>query len=600
MNTTMPIEPGELPPPRLEPPNRLRLSLVWLVPIVALVIAASLLVRSVLATGPRIEIEFNTAEGLEPGKTEVRYKEVVIGRVEAVALREDRQAVVVAVQLDRSAAAVASQDTRFWVVRPRIGTAGVSGLGTLLSGAYIGVDAGTSEERRERFVGLESPPLMLRGEPGGSFELSAEDLGSLDVGSPVYYRRTQVGRVVGYGLDPQRDELTVKVFVEAPFHSLVTPETRFWNASGVDLTLNAAGLTLDTQTLASVLAGGISFERPPGAAPQAAASDGSRFTLFANRQAALAPPDGLAVPVRMVFDQSVRGLSIGAPLDFLGVDIGVVRKITLQRDARRGRFPVEVRADIYPLRLGSLRDALLEARAAGLPPGSQTDAGGSDLDAIQRLVAQGLKAQMRTGNLLTGQLYVALDFFRDGDGGAAAPAATQAVPERARLSQVERRRAERRSRVEARRAALEAQARADGILTLPTMPGTLSELQPQVARIVDQLSRIPYDSIGRKLDGTLGQASATIDRLSPQAQRALAEVQATLQRAQASLDRLDRNLLDETAPMQRQSEQTLAEVQRAAQALRVLADYLQRHPESLIRGKPADAPLSARPRSDPP
>ena len=600
MSATTPAAPGELPPPRLEPPNRLRLSLVWLVPIVALVIAASLLVRSVLATGPRIEIEFNTAEGLEPGKTEVRYKEVVIGRVEAVALREDRQAVIVAVQLDRSAAAVASQDTRFWVVRPRIGTAGVSGLGTLLSGAYIGVDAGTSEERRERFVGLESPPLMLRGEPGGSFELSAEDLGSLDVGSPVYYRRTQVGRVVGYGLDPQRDELTVKVFVEAPYHTLVTPETRFWNASGVDLTLNAAGLTLDTQTLASVLAGGIGFERPPGAAPQAAASDGSRFTLFANRQAALAPPDGLAVPVRMVFDQSVRGLSIGAPLDFLGVDIGVVRKITLQRDARRGRFPVEVRADIYPLRLGSLRDALLEAGAAGRLPGSQADEGGSDLDAVQRLVAQGLKAQMRTGNLLTGQLYVALDFFREGSSASAAPAAAQGGPERARQTQVERRRAERRSRVEARRAALEAQARADGILTLPTMPGTLSELQPQVAQIVDKLSRIPYDEIGRKLDGTLGRASATIDRLSPQAQRALADVQATLQRAQASLDRLDRNLLDETAPMQRQSEQTLAEVQRAAQALRVLADYLQRHPESLIRGKPADAPLSGRPRSGPP
>ena len=600
MSAATPAAPGELLPPRLEPPNRLRLSLVWLVPIVALVIAASLLVRSLLATGPRIEIEFNTAEGLEPGKTEVRYKEVVIGRVEAVALREDRQAVVVAVQLDRSAAAVASQDTRFWVVRPRIGTAGVSGLGTLLSGAYIGVDAGTSEERRERFVGLESPPLMLRGEPGGSFELSAEDLGSLDVGSPVYYRRTQVGRVVGYGLDPQRDELTVKVFVEAPYHTLVTPETRFWNASGVDLTLNAAGLTLDTQTLASVLAGGISFERPPGAAPQAAASDGSRFTLFANRQAALAPPDGLAVPVRMVFDQSVRGLSIGAPLDFLGVDIGVVRKITLQRDARRGRFPVEVRADIYPLRLGSLRDALLEAGAAGRLPGSQADEGGSDLDAIQRLVAQGLKAQMRTGNLLTGQLYVALDFFREGSAAASVPATAQGAPERARPTQVERRRAERRSRVEARRAALEAQARADGILTLPTMPGTLSELQPQVAQIVDKLSRIPYDEIGRKLDGTLGQASATIDRLSPQAQRALADVQATLQRAQASLDRLDRNLLDETAPMQRQSEQTLAEVQRAAQALRVLADYLQRHPESLIRGKPADAPLSGRPRSGPP
>lgn len=609
---------ADAPPPRLVAPNRLRLSLVWLVPIAALVIGLSLLVRTVLATGPQIAIAFNTAEGLEAGKTEVRYKEVVIGRVQSVSLREDRRKVIVTVQLDRQAASVARADTQFWVVRPRIGTGGVSGLGTLLSGAYIGVDAGTSEEARDRFDGLEAPPFILRGEPGASFVLVADDLGSLDVGSPIYYRRTRVGRVVGYALDPKRDELTVKVFVEAPYHTLVTPQTRFWNTSGVDLTLNANGLTLDTQTLASVLAGGISFERmgtPAGTVagpPPQASADGSRFVLFNDRKAALAPPDGEPVPVRMVFDQSVRGLAVGAPVDFLGVDIGVVKRITLLRDARRGRFPVEVSAELYPLRLGSLRDDLLAATpSVSGPPVDAARPAGVDDDrlAIQRLIAKGLKAQTRTGNLLTGQLFVALDFFDSagpspGSAGAVAVAAGASAPSAkadAKLS-----RAERRARRDARRlAAAQAAAQAadaQGVLTLPTMPGTLSELQPQLAQIVQKLSQVPFDAIGRDLQATLVQARAAlkdagtaISQLTPEAQATLRGVQGSLTRAQVAIDRLDRNLLDENAPVQRQTEQTLAEVQRAAASLRALADALQRHPESLLRGRPADPPLSRKP-----
>ncbi len=612
-----PSPPAVHPPsPRLVPPNRLRLSLVWLVPIAALVIGLSLLVRTVLATGPQIAIEFNTAEGLEAGKTEVRYKEVVIGRVQSVSLREDRRKVIVTVQLDRQAASVARADTQFWVVRPRIGTGGVSGLGTLLSGAYIGVDAGTSDEARDRFDGLEAPPFILRGEPGASFVLVADDLGSLDVGSPISYRRTRVGRVVGYALDPKRDELTVKVFVEAPYHTLVTPQTRFWNTSGVDLTLNANGLTLDTQTLASVLAGGISFERmgtPAGtvAGPALQASaDGSRFMLFNDRKAALAPPDGEPVPVRMVFDQSVRGLVVGAPVDFLGVDIGVVKRITLLRDARRGRFPVEVSAELYPLRLGSLRDDLLAAAPSGPgQPGVASRPAGVDDDrlAIQRLIAKGLKAQTRTGNLLTGQLFVALDFFDSAgvppgsEGAVAAAASAPSAKADAKLS-----RAERRARRDARRlAAAQAAAQAadaQGVLTLPTMPGTLSELQPQLAQIVQKLSQVPFDAIGRDLQATLVQARAAlkdagtaINQLTPEAQATLRGVQGSLTRAQVAIDRLDRNLLDENAPVQRQTEQTLAEVQRAAASLRALADALQRHPESLLRGQPADPPLSRKP-----
>ena len=553
---------SSIPTPLIFRKNRMRLSLVWIVPLVALVVGGALLVRTWLEVGPRIEIEFRNAESLEPGKTEVRYKEVVIGRVEAVSLRDDRSRVIATVQLNRSAAPIAVQDTGFWVVRPRVALAGVSGLGTLFSGAYIGVDAGVMTQPRKQFIGLEVPPFVLRGEPGRSFVLRAPNLGSLDVGSPVLYRRTPVGRVVGFTLLPDQDELSVKVFIESPYDRLVTPQSRFWNASGVDLTVSAGGLTLNTQSVATVIAGGVAFEQAPDTPKSPPAEANAAFTLFGDRRSAMAPPDGAALSLRLVFSGSVRGLVIGAPVDFLGVEIGNVRSIALQQGAPGQRFPVLVTADIYPLRFGKLRGV------PGTPTASES---GSNLAFLQRLVDSGLRGQLRTGNLLTSQLYVALDFMA-----ASAPKSKVVLL-----------------------------ADAEGGIALPTMPGTLSELQPQVARIVETLSKIPFVDIAASVQTTLNQvntAVASIDRLAPDAQKALVgvqttltEVQRTLGSAQASMQRIDRNLLDDNAPIQRQVELTLSEVQRAAQSLRVLTDYLQLHPEAVVRGKPADAPVQAQP-----
>ena len=570
-----PVQPAP-PLPRVVRTRRARLSMVWLVPLLALAIGAVLVVRNVLQTGPRIQINFHTAEGLEPGKTEVRYKEVVIGRVQAVRLAPDRQAVVATVQLDRAAATLAVEDTRFWVVRPRIGTSGISGLNTLLSGAYIGVDAGESSEERLTFIGLEAAPYVLRGEPGAGFVLRATDLGSLDIGSPVYYRRTRVGRVVGFTLDAATDELQVKIFIDSPYERLVTTQTRFWNASGVDLTIDANGLTVNTQTVASVLAGGVTFEHPPEDSAAAAVA-GSMFTLFDDRKSAIAPARGPALPVRMVFDGSLRGLNVGAPIDFLGVEIGTVRSVSLQYDAQRNRFPVQVLADIHPLRLGAARSAMSAARGAGQPAPNSTAA---HLALLQRLVDTGLRAQVRNGNLLTGQLYIAMDFY---------PRATPVVLERR-----------------------------SSVLTLPTVPGGLNELQSQVTDIVQRLGKLPLEKIADGLAGTVQQAhtslreitpemralliegrstlktaQALVDKLGPEAQQSLAALKQAATGAQATLERVEQNLAAPGAPLQRSLDATLQEVQRAAQAMRLLADTLQRHPQSLLRGTPADAPVPA-------
>ena len=541
--------------PVLARQNRLRLSLVWIVPIVALVIGAVLVVRSVLQVGPEIEIELRSAEGLEPGRTEVRFKEVVIGRVKRVKLGPDRQKVLVSVGLVKSMEEIAVEDTRFWVVRPRIGSAGISGLGTLFSGVYIGVDAGASTAYRTAFVGLDSPPLLLRGEPGRSFVLRADDLGSLDVGSPVYHRRIRVGRVVGFAFESGGKALQIQVFIEAPNEGLVTDQSRFWNASGVDVSLNASGLSFNAQSVASVLAGGLAFANPSESALAPAAESGHRFQLFPTERAALAPEDGEALRVRMVFRESLRGLEAGAPVDLLGVALGTVRRITLQDDALGKQLPVEVVADLYPQRLGLLRQRL-GAPGAG--------AAGNDRLLLKALVARGLRAQVRTGSLLTGQMFVALEFMPK-----AAPVvldATAAVP------------------------------------TLPTVPGALADVQTQIAEIAARLSKVRFDELGSDLQDTLktvnrsgaslqtalGSAEAMIRQLTPEAQRTLAGVQETLTSAQQTLRSAETNLTDPQAPVQRSTGQALAEMQRAATALRVLADYLQRHPESLLRGKPAD------------
>ncbi|MFI4931811.1 MAG: intermembrane transport protein PqiB [Burkholderiales bacterium] len=544
-----------LPEPVLAKQNRLHLSLVWIVPIVAVLVGVVLVVRALLQAGPEITIEFRSAEGIEPGRTEVRFKEVIVGRVKRVAIGPSRQKVLVTAALERSVKSIAVEDSRFWVVRPRVGSAGISGLSTLLSGAYISVDVGESEVSSSEFVGLDQPPLILRGEPGRSFVLQADDLGSLDVGSPVYHRHVRVGRVVGYTLAANGRELNIQVFIESPYENLVTQSTRFWHASGVDLALTANGLTLNTQSLTSLLAGGIAFASPPDVEPGPPAASGHRYKLFEQMGKALAPDDGEPLRLRMVFKQSLRGLVEGAPVDLLGVEVGTVRSVLLLADPQTRTLPVEVLADIYPPRLGAMRERFL-SRGGGR----------NDRLLLKRLVEHGLRAQVRTGNLLTGRLYIALEFIPK-----SGPASVDT---------------------------------AEAVLTLPTVPGALADVQPQLAEIVARLSRVRFDEIGSDLQGalksvsaataslqvTLASADTTIKQLTPEAQAALADIRQALASAQATLRSAEANLTDPQAPLQRNANQTLAELQRAAASLRVLADYLQRHPETILRGKPEDRP----------
>jgi paraquat-inducible protein B len=540
----------DLPEPVVQRP-RINASLVWLVPIIAALVGISLVIHAWSEAGPTISISFQSAEGLDPGKTVVKYKNVVIGKVSTVRLSEDRTHVVARVALDKSAKSFATADSRFWVVRPRIGLGGVSGIDTLLSGAFIGADVGQSQEPKDDFVGLESPPTVTHGAPGKTFDLHADDLGSLDIGSPIYFRRIQVGRVSSYHLNEDGKGVTLQVFVDAPNDKYVTTSSRFWNASGVDVSLGADGLKVNTQSLATVLAGGVAFQDPPGPHDATPAQENDAFTLFNDKGTAMAPPDGEPRYIRMRFSQSLRGLAVDAPVEFLGVPFGRVVSINLDFDEKTQTFPTIVGAVVYPARLGKAHDKLVAlAKAQG------DDEQMSQM--MGRLVEHGLRAQARTGNLLTGQLYIAMDFL---------PKAPK----------------------------VEFDGRSKP-LEIPTAPGDFDKIQQQIADIVGKLQKIPFDSIGNNLNDTLSELHKTLQQVNGSV---LPEVNNTLKGAQKTLGNAN-NALAPDSQLQQNLGGTLQEMQRAARSLRVLTDYLGDHPDALLRGRRADDKPLQQPMPPPP
>jgi paraquat-inducible protein B len=242
--------------------RRRRFPLVWLIPIAASLIGIAMLVQSWRSSGPRVWIEFDNAQGLTAGKTHVSYKDVVVGTVSEVSLSKDRSGVVATVDFTRDARDLLKDDTHFWIVRPQIGAAGISGIETLLSGVYIALDPGSTGHTQTHYKAMVDAPMVTRGSAGKRFLLKAADIGSLYVGAPIYFHHLKAGRLISYQMSPDKS-LDIKIFIDAPYDQLVHPTTRFWNASGVDLSLSAAGLKVETQALATIVAGGIAFDDPP-------------------------------------------------------------------------------------------------------------------------------------------------------------------------------------------------------------------------------------------------------------------------------------------------------------------------------------------------
>jgi paraquat-inducible protein B len=508
--------------------------LVWVVPIVAAVIGISLLIRNWENAGPQITITFLSGEGVQVGKTLVKYRDVTVGRVSAVVLSADHQTVVVSADLSKDAASLLKADTQFWIVRPRIGVGSVSGLETLLSGVYIGMKTGAAALRERHFVGMENPPALPHGPRGRELQLHAARAGSLAMGAPVYFRQFQVGRVIDENLLPD-GSTRVTVFIDAPYDGFVKPVTRFWNASGIDVKLGADGLNVQTESLAAVLAGGVAFDDGPIEALFVAGGVPGEFTLYKNETEAMAPPDGDPHYVRMRFAQALRGLEVGAPVEFVGVDIGSGVAVDLGYEPQGKSFPVIVTAKLYPRRMGQAYEALA---AQGKTESVETLAA-----FVGTLVNRGLRAQPRSANLLTGKLYVALDFL------PASPRVT-----------------------------FDASIRP---LELPTVNGTFQELQGTIGRLAKKLNDLPLEQLAADLHTDLKDLHETLGEMHS---RVLPNAEDTLSALHRTIDSADRTL-DVESPLQRGLTETLSESRSTLQAVRELADFLDRHPDALLRGR---------------
>jgi paraquat-inducible protein B len=540
-----------LPDPEFRRRKR-RLSIVWLVPLVALAIGGWLVYKALSEKGPTVTIAFKSAAGLEAGKTKIKFKNVELGKVVSIDLDDNLSQVILKAELVKKAEKIVSQNTRFWVVRARVAAGGVSGLGTLFSGAYIGLDPGRPGKPATHFQGLEIPPVVTTDLPGSHFVLRAASLGSLDVDDPVFFRRIEVGQVVSYQLDEAGQAVTVNVFVHDPHHQLVRKNTRFWNASGLDVAIDAEGIRVDTESLVTLMIGGIAFDTPDNQEAGEPAEENHVFKLYKNRESISEKTYARKTRWMLHFDGGVRGLTAGAPVEMEGIQIGQVLDVNLAFDVGKEAFTVPVLIEIEPDRIQAIGD---------FPESDDRER------ILDHLVAKGLRAQLKTGSLITGQLLVAIDMHPE------APPAT--INWAGRYPE------------------------------FPAMPAAMEEITTSLTGILNKLEKLPIEQIGSDLRDTVSGAKRLMN--SAELQKSVTALNETLNQAQkfvaalnteiapemktsvASLNsalvqaqKLTRSLNSNVAP---QADRTLKELQAAARSIKVWAEYLERHPEALIRGK---------------
>ncbi len=506
--------------------ERRGISIVWLIPVVALLIGAWLAYKAFSEAGPEILITFKTASGLEAGKTKIKYKDVEVGQVESIVLADDLSGVEVRASMVAGAENFLTENTRFWVVRARVSAGQVSGLGTIFSGAFIGMDPSQEGAAQREFVGLEEPPAFTSDEPGSVFNLRADSMGSLEIGSPIYFRWISVGEVVDYELDESGEHVAIQIFVRAPHDRRVHANTIFWNAAGFDAQMTADGFQIDSPSLVSMMIGGIAFETP-GLPSKTPVGESTVFPLYENRAATDKPVLTVREPFLLYFEQSAGGLRPGSPVSFRGIQIGEVRDVSLvfEEEDVMPRIPVLI--EIQPDRVRSEGEHTVSVR-----------------EAWDFMVAQGLRAELKTHNFLTGQLAVDLNFHPK------APPATidwdAPVPE------------------------------------FPTVSSGIEAIMEGVSTFVAKLDDLPLHQIGEDLRLTLNRTSTLLKDL----QGATPALTGTLENAEQTLASAN-SLIEPGSPARQELKRALAELAEAARSLRLLAEQLERQPESLIRGREA-------------
>ena len=542
-----------------------RVSVIWVIPLVALAIGAWLAWDTLSKEGPTITVTFNTAEGLQPGQSQLKFKEIVFGTVKSLALAPDRTHVVVTIATTHEATPLLTDKTVFWVVKPRLFAGSISGLETLLSGSYVGMLPGASTGKPQRaFNGREDPPIIGEQTPGHVFLLKAKRLGSIQLGSPIFYRDLSVGEVAGWDIADMAEYVTIHAFVRAPYDSYVNDETRFWNASGLSIKLGGSGIEVQMESLKAILLGGIAFETPEQEAHTKMASlENQVFPLFADRDAANAASYTRKVQVVSYFPGSVSGLGPGSPVTMHGLTVGHVTDVRLAYDKATDKVTAPVRYEVEPERI----------------VGVGVDVYRTAQEGVEALLKQGLRATLQSASLITGQQQVALDFL------------PKEPPVEVTMQ--------------------------DGYFVLPTAAGGgFAGLQASAGELLNKVDQMPFDQIGKSLEQLLNSTNNLVS--GPQLREALTKLSATL----ATAETFTHNLNTGTAPAFKQLPEMATQLQRtlnntnkllvsldagygdqtkfnrdldrlmvqandAVSSMRALADLLSRHPEALIKGRPA-------------
>jgi len=506
------------------------ISLIWLIPLIAVAIGAWLTYKALIEKGPTVTIVFDSAEGLTAGKTKIKYKDVEVGLVEEIRFGKGLANVIVTVNLDPEMRPYLTESTKFWVVRARLSGGKVSGLGTLLSGAYISLTPGMPGNKVRHFIGLEEHPPLVIDIPGSRYVLTSPTLSSLDVGTSIFYRKLKVGEVIDYQLTEKGDGLEIEVFIKAPYDKHVLENTRFWNVSGIDVEMGADGVQIKTESLSSILLGGIAYGSADSLEKKSVAKEGREFELFATETKAFEKSYSRKEHYMMYVEGSVRGLVVGSPVTFFGIHAGKVIDMQLEYDLSDDSFKIPVLIEMEPGRL------TIVGQEAG-----------KRLPTVEDLVSRGLRAQLKSGSLLTGQLLIDFEMYPEAD-----------------IAEV---------------------YYEDGIAVLPTVPTSLAAIKSSLQGLMHKIEKMPLEEIGHNLNGVLegvnklansGDMRDTLKNLN----EASAQLKATLTTADDVVAGFD-----ESSAAYQDIRKTMNELSAAARSLRLMMDYLERHPDALIKGK---------------
>jgi paraquat-inducible protein B len=516
----------EIPAGRIRRP---RFSIVWIIPIVAALIAGYLGYHTVMEEGPLLTIAFNNGEGLSAAQTQVKYKDVALGTVESIALSHNHKDVIVRVRMTSVGAPFMTSHARFWVVRPSFSAAGISGLDTLISGSYIAVDPGATDgSYQDSFVGLEAPPGVRSDEPGSTFILKADNIGSLGTGSPVFYRDVDVGEVLNYSIGNGIGPVTINIFVHAPYDSLVRQQSHFWNSSGLSVSLQGGTFHVAVQSLQALISGGVTFDLPPEAVDSPPSPDNSTFPLYPSQDVAASVGYSRKVPFVTYFESAVDGLVPGAPVNILGIQVGQVTDVKLILDPLSGTVKVRVAMELQPGRV--FRDRIIPADKLG--------------DAIQTMVNKGLRVELTTASYVTGQQVISLTMV---PGAKPVPVTTEG-----------------------------------DAFVLPSEPGAFGNIMVSLGKITDGLAKIPYGTIGDNLNTLLVTTNKTVS--TAEINQTLTNLNQTLTTANATLGSVSKSYGNDS-DFQRNLEQLMDQTDATLRSVDLLTSYLNRNPSALIRGR---------------